>query len=104
MKTGILNWLSPRREKPGRKHSLREKDLLGLLDEEEAGTSSQWVGPAPDGESMESVALEAPRHLVWLLLRNTSSLDSREQRTLGLIREHPLVETLYHLAQSYMKL
>jgi transposase len=100
----VNHWLSPRREKPGRKHSLREKDLLGLVDEEQAGTSSQWTGPAPDHASVESVALESPRHLVWLVLRDPSSLDSREQRTLDLIRQQPRVETLYDLAQSYVKL
>ena len=100
----VNHWLSPRREKPGRKHSLREKDLLGLVDEEEAGTTSQWRGPAPDGSSVASVALEAPRHLVWLLLRDPSSLDEQEQHTLGLIRQQHLVGKLYDLTQSYVKL
>ncbi len=100
----VNHWLAPRREKPGRKHSLREKDVLGLVQEEEAGTTSQWRGPVPDGASVEPVALEAPRHLVWLLLRDPSSLESREQRTLDLIRQQPLVEILYGLAQSYTKL
>lgn len=100
----VNRWLSPRREKPGRKHSLREKDLLGLIDEEEAGTSSQQPERVETGEAVQPVALEAPRHLVWLLLRDPSGLSSQEQRTLDLIREHPDVETLYGLARSFVKL
>src|SRR5581483_3212334 len=64
----------------------------------------QWRGPAPDGSSVASVALEAPRHLVWLLLRDPSSLDEQEQHTLGLIRQQHLVGKLYDLTQSYVKL
>ncbi len=100
----VNHWLSPRREKPGRKHSLREKDLLGLVNEEEAGTTSQWTGPAPESSSVESVARDSPRHLVWLLLRDPSSLDEQEQHTLSLIRQEHLVAELYDLAQSYVKL
>ncbi|HYU76685.1 MAG TPA: transposase, partial [Ktedonobacteraceae bacterium] len=97
-------WLAPRREKPGPKHSLSEKDLLGLTQEEETGTSSQQPERVATSEALQPVALEAPRHLVWLLLRDPSSLENQEQRTLSLIREHPLVETLYDLARSFMKL
>lgn len=100
----VNRWLSPRREKAGRKHSLREKDLLGLRDEEEAGTSSQQPERVETGEALQPVALEAPRHLVWLLLRDPSDLSSQEQRTLDLIREHPGVETLYDLGRSFVKL
>jgi transposase len=100
----VNRWLAPRREKPGRKHSLREKDLLGLRDEEEAGTSSQQPERVEHGETVQPVDVEAPRHLVCLLLRDASSLDSKEQRTLALIRQQPLVETLYDLTQSFVKL
>lgn len=74
------------------------------MDEEEAGTASRWAGPAPDGSSVESVTLEAPRHLVWLLLRDPSSLDEQEQHTLGLICQEHLVAKLYDLTQSDVKL
>jgi transposase len=100
----VNHWLSPRREKPGRKHSLREKDLLGLTDEEAAGTYSQQPEHLRNEEAIQPVALEAPRHLVWLLLRDFTSLHEQEQRTLGFIRQHSLVEDLYQLAQSYVKL
>jgi hypothetical protein len=85
----VNRWLSPRREKPGRKHSLREKDLLGLTEEEEAGTSSPQPQQVETSKGVQPTAIEAPRHLVWLLLRDASSLDSKERQTLDLIRQHP---------------
>jgi transposase len=100
----VNRWLSARQEKPGRKHLLREKDLPDLVAEEEAGTYSPQPQRMEIGEAVQPVALEVPRHLVWLLLRDASSLNSREQRTLDFIQQQPLVETLYDLAQSYVKL
>jgi len=100
----VNRWLSPRREKPGRKHSLREKDLLGLTEEEEAGTTSQQPAKADERTDLTPVALEAPRHLVWLLLKDPGSLDQEQRRSLELIRQHPDVETLYDLTQSFVKL
>ncbi len=100
----INKWMAPRREKPGRKHSLREKDLLGLTAEEEAGTTSQQSAKADESTDLTPVALEAPRHLVWLLLKDPGSLDQEQQRSLALIRRHPGVETLYDLTQSFVKL
>lgn len=41
----VNRWLAPRREKPGRKHSLREKDMLGLTQKEETGTYSRASCP-----------------------------------------------------------
>ncbi len=100
----VNHWLAPRREKSGRKHSLREKDLLGLTQEEETGTYSQQPAHPQEGNEVQSVALEAPRHLVWLLLKDLDSLDQEQQRTLAFIRRHPGVETLYQLTQSFVKL
>ena len=103
----VNRWLGPRREKPGRKHSLREKDLLGLTAEEEAGTTSERV-PVQLTERTEQraaeIALEAPRHLVWLFIRNASELNEQEQRTLAFMREMATIEDLYSLVQSYFKL
>jgi Transposase and inactivated derivatives len=100
----VNHWLAPRREKPGRKHSLREKDLLGLVAEEEAGTYSQRKEQAEVSKPVEPIALEAPHHLVWLLLRDPSRLDTQERRTLDFIRQEPLVARLYDLTQRYVKL
>jgi transposase len=100
----VNRWLAPRREKPGRKHSLREKDLLGLTQAEEAGTYSQQPARTHERDEVQTIALEAPRHLVWLLLKNPDSLNQEQQRTLAFIRRHPGVETLYNLTQSFVKL
>jgi transposase len=103
----VNRWLEPRREKPGRKHSLREKDLQGLTAQEEAGTISNQA-PAHLLEQMEQktaeIALEAPRHLVWLFIRDISELNEQEQRTLDFLREQGTIEALYGLVQSYFKL
>lgn len=105
----VNHWLEPRREKPGRKHSLREKDLLGLSAVEEPGTHSavqERDSQAVEGvkQTEAAIALEAPRHLVWLLIRHASELDEQEQRTLSFIREQQTIEDLYGLVQSYFKL
>jgi transposase len=100
----VNHWLAPRREKPGRKHSLREKDLLGLIQAEEAGTYSQQPAHTQESDEIQTIALEAPGHLVWLLLKDPDSLDQEQQRTLAFIRLHPSVETLYNLTQSFVKL
>lgn len=100
----VNRWLAPRREKPGRKHSLREKDLLGLTQAEEAGTSSQQPPRTQEHDEAQTIFLEAPRHLVWLLLKDPDSLDQEQQRTLAFIRQHPSGETLYNLTQSFVKL
>jgi transposase len=100
----VNRWLAPRREKPGRKHSLREKDLLGLTQAEEAGTYSQQSARTQERDEVQTIALEAPRHLVWLLLKDPDALDQEHQRTLAFIRRPPGVETLYTLTQSFVKL
>ena len=106
----VNRWLEPRREKPGRKHSQREKRRLRLTTEEEAGTHAERVGQEQEGfplqlvEQRAEVDLKAPRHLVWLLLRDPSRLDEQEQRTLSFIRQEQRVEELYGLTQCYVKI
>ena len=106
----VNRWLEPRREKPGRKHSEREKRLLGLTTEEEAGTHSASPkqtpqnGATPAEERANVIDVQAPRHLVWLLLRDPSRLDEQQQRTLCFLRQVPQGEELYDLAQRYVKL
>ena len=84
----VNRWLAPRREKPGRKHSLREKGLRGLTQEEEAGTYSQQPALAQEHYEVRAVALEAPLHLVWLLLKEPDSLNQEQQHSLAFIRRH----------------
>ena len=109
----VNRWLEPRREKPGRRHSQREKRLLGLTAEEERGTHSAQPESepkdltTPSAETAESAAvidLQAPRHLVWLLLRDPSSLDEQQLRTLRFLRQVQQGEVLYDLAQRYVKI
>jgi len=102
----VNRWLEPRREKPGRKHSLREKDLLGLTqdegrsqDEHQQGEESAKSEKRLEGWQMENV-LEAPRHLVWLFIREPSQLDAKEQHTLDFLRQDQSVEQMYQLTQS----
>ena len=52
---------------------------------------------------MENV-LEAPRHLVWLFIREPSQLDAKEQRTLDFLRQDQNVEQMYQLTQSSRKM
>jgi transposase len=106
----VNRWLEPRRETPGRKHSLREKDLLGLTLDEERSQDEHQAGEEPakhekqsEGSQMENV-LEAPRHLVWLFIRESSQLDAKEQRTLDFLRQDQNVEQMYQLTQKCRKM
>lgn len=106
----VNRWVEPRREKPGRKHSQREKRLLGLTAEEETGTHSaqrereRQDSATPSAASEAMIDLQAPRHLVWLLLRDPSGPDERQQRTLRFLRQMQQGEELYGLAQRYVKI
>lgn len=54
----VNRWLEPRREKPGRKHSQREKRLLGLTAEERPGLHSEQPG---EPESLLAQSVEQVR-------------------------------------------
>lgn len=106
----VNRWLEPRREQPGRKHSLREKDLLGLTQEEERSQNvhQQREGVVrqethAEGLQVENM-LEAPRHLVWLFIREPSQLDTKELRTLDFLRQDRNVEQMYQLTQRCRKM
>jgi len=103
----VNRWLEPRREKPGRKHSLREKDLLGLTLDEQRNQDEHQQGEVPplhekrsEGLQAEHV-LEGPRHLVWLFIRELSELNAKERRTLDFLRQDQSVERIYQLTQSF---
>lgn len=55
----VNRWVEPRREKPGRKHSQREKRLLGLTAEEETGTHSAQRERERQDSATPSAASEA---------------------------------------------
>jgi transposase len=46
--------------------------------------------------------LESPRHLTWLLLRDRADLNGQEQRMLAFIRQEPVIEVAYDLAQRFV--
>ena len=56
-----------------------------------------------EGSQVENV-LEAPRHLVWLFIREPSQLDAKEQRTLDFLRQDQSVEQMYQLTQRCRKM
>jgi transposase len=45
--------------------------------------------------------LESPRHLSWLLLRDRTSFNHQEQQMLAFIRQEPIIEVAYDLAQRF---
>jgi len=102
----VNRWLQPRREKPGRKHSVREKKLLGLvLDEKiQHDEPEQDESPVEQGKRSESLGvqnvLEAPRHLVWLFIQEPSQLNAQQQQTLSFLRQDHMIEEMYILTQS----
>jgi len=89
---------------------VREKNLLGeaLGEQRHQGEDQQREGPAmpvkPSAELQMEHVLEAPRHLVWLFLRELSQLDEQEQRTLTFLRQDHRIEHRDDLAQSCRKM
>lgn len=106
----VKKWLEGRREKPGRLSSEREKAQKNAFFAETEESSSSFIQepshPFVAPEKNEAtifldVPLESPRHLVWLLLRDPSSLDSEEQQMLAFIRQEQVIEVVYELAQQF---
>lgn len=106
----VKKWLEERREKPGRRSSERElarQQVFGAIEEEtrslQVQEPSQPLALEVNAEStiLLEEPLEAPRHLVWLLLRDPSSLDSKEQQMLAFIRQEQDIEVAYGLAQQF---
>ena len=89
---------------------MREKDLLGLTLDEEKSQDEYQLGEElakhekhSEETQMENV-LEAPRHLVWLFIRDPSQLDAKDQRTLDFLRQDQSVEQMYQLTQRCRKM
>jgi hypothetical protein len=82
---------------------------LAIAPQEAASGSVQQVvsNPVPiqvdaDGTMLLEEPLESPRHLTWLLLRDRSDLNRQEQRMLAFIRQEPVIEVVYDLAQRFI--
>ncbi len=48
--------------------------------------------------------VESPRYLAWLLLRDPARLSEAEQHMLAFIRQEPIVERAYRLAQHFIQM
>lgn len=106
----VKKWLEGRREQPGRLSSEREKAQakaffpeMGEISAPHVQKPSQplVVQASAGSTTLLEVPLESPRHLVWLLLRDPSSLDSQEQQMLTFIRQEKAIEVAYGLAQQF---
>jgi transposase len=106
----VKKWLEGRREKPGRLSSKREqaqkKAFFAETEESRSSCIQELSQPLVAPEKTEAailldVPLESPRHLVWLLLRDPSSLDRQEQQMLAFIRQEQAIEVAYELAQQF---
>lgn len=106
----MKKWLEGRREQPGRLSSEREKAQAKAFFAETGEISvprvqkpSQPLIGSANAETTNLLEepLESPRHLVWLLLRNPSSLDNQEQQMLAFIRQEQDIEVAYGLAQQF---
>ena len=106
----VKKWLEGRREQPGRLSSEREKAQTKAFFAETGEISASHVQkPSPplvlqahaESTTLLEEPLESPRHLVWLLLRDPSSLDNQEQQMLAFIRQEQDIEVAYGLAQQF---
>ena len=106
----VRQWLQGRREQPGRRSSERENALRAAFLGKREVPSSPYPQEASEplsgkADAKTSVLLEepveSPRHLVWLLLRDPSSLNSQEQHMLAFIRQEQAIEVAYALAQQF---
>jgi hypothetical protein len=60
------------------------------------------IGPAnADATHLLEEPLESPRHLVWLLLRDSSSVDNQEQQMLAFLRQEQDMKVAYGLEQQF---
>jgi hypothetical protein len=83
---------------------------------QEAFSQSSTLGPTSvpeDEEPEQAIAhpqatleepVESPRHLAWLLLRDPALLSEAEQHMLLFIRQEPIVECAYRLAQHFIQM
>lgn len=59
------------------------------------------TSPEPNAHKL---SLPAPRQLVWCLLRSDEDQSDDEKAHFARIRQHPLVETAYHLARQFQRM
>ena len=98
-------WLRAYLAMPGRRSSAREQArrdaflAMGLPDTPVAVPAERILVP-PD--TAEREPLKSPHHLAWLLMREPTTLNQREQQMLTDIRQEPVIEATYVLAQQFI--
>ena len=106
----VNTWLRDYLHKPGRRSSeqeqARRQTFLAAVNDQADSLPSQEVSdspavPAAAGTVVLEEPLESPRHLSWLLLRDRTSLNQREQQMLAFICQEPTIEVAYDLAQRF---
>jgi transposase len=81
---------TPREFPTPEKPSPQEQDLLASI--------------SPPSPATLVEPLESPRHLVWLFLQDATRLGKPEQQMLSFIRQEPVVDLAYTLAQQFVHL
>lgn len=104
----VKKWLEGHREKPGRLSSEREKaQKKAFFAETEEISASPAQEPAQplvvpaNAQTVLEAPLESPRHLVWLLLPDPSSLDTQQRQMLAFIQQEQTIKMAYELAQQF---
>ena len=107
----VNTWLRDYLQKPGRRSSeqeqARRQTFLAAVKEQTdsrqsaEGSAALALQADADGMVVLEEPLESPRHLSWLLLRDRASLTPQEQQMLTFIRQEPVIEVAYDLAQRF---
>lgn len=115
----VRQWAAPRRNKPGRLHSKREKARIAWQQAELAEIENQTgfaTDSANEGSELEfnlaregymlapAKPLQAAKHLVWLLLGPVEKLNQEELEVLKFMRQEEGLESAYNLAQSFLRM
>jgi transposase len=105
-------WVREYLEKPGRQSSEREKARRQAFfpeSQEEISSLSTRQSSEPislqtngQGEPRVEEPLESPRRLVWLLLRDPSSLNQQEQHRLAFLCQEKDIHAGYALSQQFV--
>ena len=89
-------WLEGRR---GKRSSEAMGEIASLAMQEPAQPAAALTNA--ESAILLDVPLASPRHLVWLLLRDPSTLNNQEQQMLAFIRQEQSIEVAYKLAQQF---
>lgn len=115
----VRQWAAPRREKPGRLHSKREKNRIEWQQaelarlENELGavqvnavtlSETEEAKPVEENVVMPTKAIPAARHLAWLLIRPIEKLSVEELEILSFMRQEGAIELAYEQSQHFLRM